>query len=170
MKHRVYLRLVSLHGRTMATPLSNKLLIDRRTHRLVDVNFGPEETRSTKEVAAWLGVSVQFLEIGRTRGYGPKFVRIPKRFVRYRAGDVLDWLNSRTHACTSEYAKGAVSHAASKEATGLGDGAHARTRDHRSSSTDQDSVDHVSGANASAVLRMVGDDTANLLQLENRRE
>jgi predicted DNA-binding transcriptional regulator AlpA len=95
-----------------ASPLRNenalgKLLIDRRAHRLVDVEFHPEQALSTKEVAAWLGVSVQFLEIGRTRGYGPKFVRITKRLVRYRVGDVLDWLKSRTHACTSQYAKGA---------------------------------------------------------------
>jgi predicted DNA-binding transcriptional regulator AlpA len=96
----------------MAIPVSkgnnpfSKLLIDRRAHRLVDIDLHPEETLSTKEVAAWLGVSVQFLEIGRTRGYGPKFVRITKRLVRYRVGDVLDWLKSRTHACTSEYAKG----------------------------------------------------------------
>jgi predicted DNA-binding transcriptional regulator AlpA len=84
-----------------------RLLIDRRAHQLIHVDFHPEETLSTKEVAAWLGVSPQFLEIGRSRGYGPEFVRISKRLVRYRVRDVLDWLKSRTHACTSEYAKGA---------------------------------------------------------------
>jgi predicted DNA-binding transcriptional regulator AlpA len=84
------------------------LLLDRRAHQLIHADFHPEETLSTKEVAAWLGVSVQFLEIGRSRGYGPKFVRITKRLVRYRVDDVIDWLKSRTHACTSEYAKGAL--------------------------------------------------------------
>lgn len=83
-----------------------KLLIDRRAHRLVDVGFHPEEMLATKEVAAWLGVSIQFLEIGRTRGYGPKFKRITDKMIRYRCGDVLDWLESRTHACTSEYMGG----------------------------------------------------------------
>jgi hypothetical protein len=96
-------------GAKMATPVSStpirKLLIDRRAHRLVDVDLHPDETLTTKEVAAWLCVSPQFLEIGRGRGYGPKFVRITKRLVRYRVGDVLDWLKSRTHACTSEYAE-----------------------------------------------------------------
>jgi predicted DNA-binding transcriptional regulator AlpA len=97
----------------MAIPVSKgnnpfpKLLIDRRAHRLVDVDLHPDETLTTKEVAAWLSVSPQFLEIGRNRGYGPKFVRISKRLVRYRVFDVLEWLKSRTHACTSEYAKGA---------------------------------------------------------------
>jgi predicted DNA-binding transcriptional regulator AlpA len=84
-----------------------RLLIDSRAHQLIHVDFHPEATLSTKEVAAWLGVSVQFLEIARTRDYGPKFVRITKRLVRYRVIDVIDWLKSRTHACTSEYAKGA---------------------------------------------------------------
>jgi predicted DNA-binding transcriptional regulator AlpA len=93
-------------GRKTSSSLG-RLLIDRRAHQLVDASFHPEETLSTKEVAAWLGVSVQFLEIGRTRGYGPRFVRVTKRLVRYRVGDVLDWLKARTHACTSEYAKGA---------------------------------------------------------------
>jgi predicted DNA-binding transcriptional regulator AlpA len=84
-----------------------KLLIDRRAHRLLDVDFHREEMLSTREVAAWLGVSDQFLEIGRTRGYGPKFKRITDKMIRYRCGDIIDWLESRTHACTSEYGKGA---------------------------------------------------------------
>ncbi len=87
---------------TPGTPLG-RLLIDRRAHRLVDVDFHPEELVNTKELAAWLGVSVQFLEIGRTRGYGPKFVRITEKLVRYRVADVVEWLKARTHASTAEY-------------------------------------------------------------------
>jgi len=94
-------------GRVTSSGSRGKLHIDRRAHRLVDVDFHPEERLTTKEVAAWLYVSVQFLEIGRTRGYGPKFERFTNKLVRYRVGDVLEWLKSRTHACTSEYAKGA---------------------------------------------------------------
>ncbi|WP_369722913.1 helix-turn-helix transcriptional regulator [Bradyrhizobium sp. LLZ17] len=84
-----------------------KLLIDRRAHRLVNADFHREEILTTKELAAWLGVSVQFLEIGRTRGYGPEFKRLTDKIIRYRVGDVIDWLKSRTHACTSDYHKGA---------------------------------------------------------------
>ena len=94
-------------GRATNSGSLGRLLIDRRAHRLINVDFHPEERLTTKEVAAWLCVSVQFLEIGRTRGYGPKFERFTNKLVRYRVGDVLEWLKSRTHACTSEYAKGA---------------------------------------------------------------
>ena len=85
-------------GRTLG-----KLLIDRRAHKLINADFHPEERLSTKEVAAWLDVSPQFLEIGRTRGYGPKFEHLSDKLIRYRCGDVLAWLKERTHACTSEY-------------------------------------------------------------------
>ena len=99
--------MASTNQRTDAHNPLGKLLIDRRAHRLVDVDFHREEMLSTKEVAAWLGVSVPFLEIGRTRGYGPEFKRLTNKIIRYRVGDVLDWLKSRTHACTSDYNEGA---------------------------------------------------------------
>ena len=81
-------------------PSLGKLLIDRRAHRLIDVDFHSEEMLSTKEVAAWLGVSVQFLEIGRTRRYGPKFKRITDKLIRYRCGDasrLVEVANPRLH-------------------------------------------------------------------------
>jgi hypothetical protein len=83
-----------------------KLLVDRRAHRLIDVDFHPETRLTTKQVAVWLEVSEQFLEIKRTRGGGPRFERITNKLIRYRAGDVIEWLRSRAHAATSEYAKG----------------------------------------------------------------
>jgi hypothetical protein len=81
-------------------------LIDRRAQRLVrliNADFHPEELLTTKETAAWLSVSTQFLEIGRTRGYGPKFKLITDSVVRYRVGDIRDWLKVRTYASTAEY-------------------------------------------------------------------
>jgi predicted DNA-binding transcriptional regulator AlpA len=65
----------------------------------------PDDLLSTKQVAAWLGVSEQWVEIGRYRGYGPRYIRLAPRRVRYRREDVLTFLNSRVHACTSEYTK-----------------------------------------------------------------
>ncbi|HUS96770.1 MAG TPA: helix-turn-helix domain-containing protein, partial [Hyphomicrobiaceae bacterium] len=61
------------------------------------------ELLSTPQLAEWLGVSTQWLEIGRSRGYGPPFIRMSPKRVRYRRGDVLDWLRERTHLCASEY-------------------------------------------------------------------
>lgn len=65
---------------------------------------GEDDLLSTSEVAEWLGLSTQWLEIGRTRGYGPRFVRLSPRRTRYLRGDVLAWLRERSHASTAEYA------------------------------------------------------------------
>lgn len=62
-----------------------------------------DDLLSTTQVAAWLDLSVQFLEIGRVRGYGPKFLRLSPRRIRYRRSDVLNWLDERAHARTSDY-------------------------------------------------------------------
>ena len=83
--------------------------IDRRANTITAVDIGADdELLSTKQVAAWLGVSTQFLEIGRSRGYGPRFTKISPRQVRYLRGDVMAWLRQRTHASTAGYAKGAA--------------------------------------------------------------
>jgi hypothetical protein len=57
---------------------------------------------NTAELASWLGVS----EIGRSRGYGPAFVRLSPTAVRYRASDVRAWLTDRTHRRTAEFTGG----------------------------------------------------------------
>ena len=44
---------------------------------------------STKQLAALLGVSDQWVEIGRSKGYGPKWVVIGPRCIRYRMADVV---------------------------------------------------------------------------------
>lgn len=38
------------------------------------------------------GLSSAYFERGRWAGYGPKFIRLGGRSVRYRKSDVLDWL------------------------------------------------------------------------------
>lgn len=63
----------------------------------------PDDLLTTTQLAQWTGLSVQFFEIGRHKGYGPVFVRISSRRVRYKRADVLAWLASRTHASTAEY-------------------------------------------------------------------
>jgi hypothetical protein len=67
----------------------------------------PDDTLlSTADLACWLGVSIQFLTIGRSRGYGPAFVRLSPTTVRYRASDARAWLTERTHRRTSEFTGG----------------------------------------------------------------
>jgi hypothetical protein len=91
-------------------PAPGKLLIDRRAHRLIKhlrAEKKSDQMLTTQQLAAWLEVSVQFLEIARTKGpgFGPPFKQLSPRLVRYRCGDVTAWLQLRTFASTSEYDK-----------------------------------------------------------------
>jgi len=45
-----------------------------------------------------LHVSIQWLELGRAQGYGPPFVRLGPRTVRYRRKELVAWLRSRKPA------------------------------------------------------------------------
>ena len=80
--------------------------LDRRAAEIVErgLQGDPDELLTTKEEAVWLGVSTQWLEIGRSKGYGPPFVRIGPRHIRYQRAGSIDWLRERTHRCTAEYA------------------------------------------------------------------
>jgi hypothetical protein len=78
--------------------------LDKRATDLIATSAGdPDDLLDTKQVAAWFGVSVQFLETGRHRGYGPPFLKLTPRMVRYSRQSVLQWLATREHACTAEY-------------------------------------------------------------------
>jgi predicted DNA-binding transcriptional regulator AlpA len=89
----------------MATSLKHHL--DKRTASLIEAgrDGADDDLLSTREVAHWLGVSTQWIEIGRSKGYGPSFVRISPRRIRYRRGAVIEFLSGRQHACTREYTK-----------------------------------------------------------------
>jgi predicted DNA-binding transcriptional regulator AlpA len=78
--------------------------IDRRAHSIAAADNGDnDELLTTDQVAAWLGLSTQWLEIGRSKHWGPKYKRITPRMVRYMRSDVRKWLESRTHGSTAEY-------------------------------------------------------------------
>ena len=86
--------------------MSKRHHLDRRAAELVDKgrDGDPNELLTTLETAAWLGVSRQWLEIGRSKRYGPAYVRIGPRHIRYKRADVIRFLQDRTHRCTAEYA------------------------------------------------------------------
>ena len=85
---------------------SKKHHIDKRAHVIVGADIGADdELLSTQAVANWLGVSTQFLEIGRHKGHGPKFTKISPRCVRYMRGDVLKWLRARVQSRTDAAAR-----------------------------------------------------------------
>jgi hypothetical protein len=62
---------------------------------------GDDDLLNTPAAAVWLGVSTQWLELGRCKKFGPPFIKITKRLVRYRKRDLLDYLQSRTRTMTA---------------------------------------------------------------------
>jgi predicted DNA-binding transcriptional regulator AlpA len=51
---------------------------------------------SAKQVAAATGMTERWLQLRRTEGDGPKFIRISPKCVRYRLPDVEQWITERT--------------------------------------------------------------------------
>ena len=78
--------------------------LDSHADQLIVTGEGNEnDMLSTEEVASWLHTSVQWLEKGRWKGWGPPYKRITPKMIRYRRSDVLAWLETRTHSSTAEY-------------------------------------------------------------------
>ena len=76
-------------------PLPTTHHLDRRAAKLVNEPGDDDDLLKTPTTADWLGVSDQWLETGRIVGYGPPFLKIGQRMIRYRRGDVRKWLRSR---------------------------------------------------------------------------
>lgn len=68
----------------------------------VDLN----DLLTSAETATLLGIRPNTLEIWRTRGQGPAFIKLgaaPQAPVRYRKSAVVAWLEQRQYASTSAY-------------------------------------------------------------------
>jgi predicted DNA-binding transcriptional regulator AlpA len=53
---------------------------------------------STPDAAAFLGISRQWLELARHRGnYGPAYIRVTPRLIRYRKRDLIAYLDAQRH-------------------------------------------------------------------------
>lgn len=63
----------------------------------------PDDLLRPEEVAAWLTQSLSWLAQGRSKGYGPRFVRLSPRSVMYRREAILEWLIEREYQSTAEY-------------------------------------------------------------------
>jgi len=55
-----------------------------------------------KQAATFLGYTVRALQNWRTRGGGPKYVKVSNRSVRYRRRGLIEWIEQRTVSNTSE--------------------------------------------------------------------
>lgn len=62
----------------------------------------PDQLLSTEELERYTGLSKRFWEARRISGDGPPYISISKRAVRYRWGDVWDWLQKRRRNNTSD--------------------------------------------------------------------
>ena len=58
---------------------------------------------NTKQAAAYLGMSPQWLEGYRCKGGGPRFARLARNAVRYDTRDLDAWVAQRKAASTAEY-------------------------------------------------------------------
>jgi hypothetical protein len=80
--------------------------LDKRAQSLATASVGADDDLlTTRELAQWFGVSQQWLEIGRHKGYGPPFRKLAPHQIRYVRGDARKWLDKRTYSCTAEYTK-----------------------------------------------------------------
>jgi hypothetical protein len=89
-----------------AAQLQRKHNFDRRALAIIDAaNAGSDDDLlTTAQMAVWFGVSEEWFGIGRSKGYGPEFVRLSPRRVRYRRGTAKKYLEERAHRHTGEYA------------------------------------------------------------------
>jgi predicted DNA-binding transcriptional regulator AlpA len=83
-----------------------RLHLDRRAGAIADaipIEATDDELLSTPQVAMWFGVSQEWLEIGRTKNYGPPYLKLAPQVIRYRRGDLRQWLQARQYAYSAEY-------------------------------------------------------------------
>lgn len=75
--------------------------LDKRASALLlNETTDPEALLDTSALAEWLGVSRQWAEISRVRGYGPPYLRLAPKVIRYRVGDVKAWLAERASSAS----------------------------------------------------------------------
>ncbi len=81
-----------------ATTPQRQLHLDKRIEQILAAmaaDASGDDLLTTAQEAAWLGVSKEWLEVGRAKGYGPKFVRLGEKLIRYKRSDTLKFLQGR---------------------------------------------------------------------------
>jgi tRNA(His) 5'-end guanylyltransferase len=64
--------------------------------KITFINYEDDELLDTNAAAVVLGgVSHQWLELARFKGHGPRYIKVTSRLVRYRMGDLREYLKKR---------------------------------------------------------------------------
>jgi predicted DNA-binding transcriptional regulator AlpA len=71
-------------------------------NKLNNIDNDPDQLMDERMAASILCYSVRALQNWRHRGGGPKFIKVSARSVRYRRCDLLDWVEARVVANTSQ--------------------------------------------------------------------
>lgn len=84
---------------------TGRLHLDRRIGDLLKKGqaLSPDALIKTVDLADWLGVSPQWVEIARHRGDGPPYLRLSARKILYKVSSVLGWLGQREFRATAQY-------------------------------------------------------------------
>ena len=73
--------------------------IDKRADMIIAAAGGDDDALlDSVQLAALLGMSRQWVEISRPAGYGPPYIKVGVRSIRYRKSDVMKWLDQRARA------------------------------------------------------------------------
>lgn len=64
-------------------------------------NFPDDRLLSRSEVHTHFGLTQRYLEVAAVKGNGPPFVKLG-RAVRYRVGDIRNWIEARRVTSTSQ--------------------------------------------------------------------
>jgi predicted DNA-binding transcriptional regulator AlpA len=88
----------------VAQPVPRLFVYSRAAGVRHTTKFDDDDLLTTEQVAEWFGLSTQWVEVGRHKGYGPPFTRISGNCIRYQRAAVREWLGQRSHVCTKEYA------------------------------------------------------------------
>lgn len=64
-------------------------------------HFSDDRLLSRSEVHSHFGLTQRYLEVAAVKGNGPPFIKLG-RSVRYRVGDLREWIEARRVASTSQ--------------------------------------------------------------------
>ena len=103
------LKQTTIYSRDQHLSKTGRLHLDKRAPQIIAIgaanaDANDDDLLTTYQVAAWFGVSTQWLENGRSTGnYGPPFEMLGPGLVRYKRGRLREWLSQREYTHTAEY-------------------------------------------------------------------